>query len=71
VKSVPDSYAASTRATRIATSGPGPNETGTVKQGMSSGKWPGTRQAGQQGPGTRCDNAATVFAGKLGSKVGG
>lgn len=71
MKKPPQSYAASTRAQSIKTTGPGPNEVGTVKQGMSAGTWPGTRTAGNQGPGTRCDNASTGFADKLGSKVGG
>lgn len=72
MKSVPKSYAASTRSSGTpATTGPGPSETSRVKQGMSSGTWPGTRTAGNQGPGRRCDNAATIFADKLGSRVGG
>ena len=53
------------------TSGPGPIEKGRVKQGMSSGTWPGTRTAGNQPPGRRQDNSAENFAGPLGSKAGG
>lgn len=54
-----------------ATSGPGPKETGRIKQGMSAGIWPGDRRAGHQPPGKRCDNAATQFADPLGSRAGG
>lgn len=71
MKRVPDSYAASTRSTRIATSGPGPIERGSIKQGMSPGKWPGTRTAGNQGPGREDDSSARKFAGPLGSRAGG
>lgn len=53
------------------TSGPGPIEKGRIKQGMSNGTWPGDRRAGHQPQGKRCDNAATIFAGPLGSKAGG
>lgn len=50
----------------LSTSGPGPIERGKVKQGMSSGTWPGERQAGLQPPGARCDNSAAHFADVLG-----
>ena len=52
----------SLRSQRPSTTGPGPTETGRMKQGMSSGTWPGTRTTGQQPPGRRCDNSAEQFA---------
>jgi hypothetical protein len=71
MKSPSRSISDSIRGQSISTSGPGPKETGRIKQGMSAGVWPGTRLAGKQPPGTRCDNSAESFAGPLGSKAGG
>ena len=66
------SWSGATRAQGTpATSGPGPNERGRVKQGCSAGVIPGNRMAGNQGPGIRRDNVTTTFADKVGSLVGG
>lgn len=72
------SWSGSTRAQGTPqTSGPGPTERGKVKQGTSAGVFPGNREAGNQGPGVRRDNTATIFADQAaglvgsGSKVGG
>ena len=71
MKSPSKDISGSLRGQRPSTSGPGPSETGRIKQGMSAGVFPGTRMAGQQPPGRRKDGDPTVFADKLGSKVGG
>ncbi len=72
MRKVPDSYAADLRSQGSRpTSGPGPNERGRVKQGMSPGKWPGTRTSGNQGPGAEKDNSARKFGDALARRGSG